>query len=89
MEKIKNIIRVLTFLKVSFDAKSTMDYKRLEILYNSTFFRDDDENANHLMGGDFLKLLQELKEKELIKLIRKSGYSITQKGIDYLKENKS
>ncbi|WP_046755959.1 hypothetical protein [Kordia jejudonensis] len=89
MKKIEGVDRILKFLKISFDAKSKMDYKRLEILYNSKLLLGDNEKINYVLGKDFLNLLNKSKENELIEFNSEFGYSITQKGIDFLEENKT
>lgn len=81
----KNKIRVLKVLETIHRAKSTIEYKRLDVLINTKLFNI--ENNEPLWGYELLNLLKEMKEEEFINQNQEQKYSITQKGLEYLEKN--
>jgi len=81
----ENKIRVLNVLETIYNAKSKIEGKRLEQLINTSLFNT--ENDEPLWARDLLKLLDEMKAVELIFQDEEKKYSITQEGLNYLKQS--
>lgn len=81
----ENRIRILMVLETIHRAKSQIEYKRLDILINTELFNK--ENDYPLWGYELLNLLKEMKKEELINQNMEQKYSITPKGLEYLKQH--
>ena len=81
----KNIIRVLEVLEKIHQAKSKIEYKRLDMFINTNLINI--ENDEPLWGRELLRLLDEMKKMKLIFQEGDKKYSITQQGLDYLEQN--
>ncbi|CAI9680499.1 MULTISPECIES: hypothetical protein [Elizabethkingia] len=76
MDKLK--IKILENLKLVVKGSNKLPLNNLEILVNSGL-------KEHLLGGQFIELLNTLKMEGLITSNENNWYfSITQKGLDYL-----
>jgi len=81
----ENKIRILKVLETIHKANSKIEGKRLEHLINTSLFST--ENDEPLWARELLKRLDEMKGIELIFQDEEKKYSITQKGLDYLKQH--
>lgn len=79
----ENNIRILKVLETIHKAKSKIELKRLEQLLNTNIFNK--ENDEPLWGGELLGLLNKLKSENKIQQDAQKKYSITQEGLNYLK----
>lgn len=74
-------IKVLRLLETSKKANSKISIDRIEKLINLN-------SSDRLIGGEFISFLEKLKKEELITSDENgSYYSITSKGLDYLKNH--
>jgi len=77
-------IRLLKVLETIHRANSKIEVKRLEQLLNTSLFNT--ENDEPLWGNELLALLNEMKGENKIFQDGEKKYSITQKGLEYLKQ---
>jgi hypothetical protein len=76
----KEKIRILKVLQSLYKSSPKIEYKRLEILVNTSLFNTEKEES--IWGGSLLQLLEEMKIENLITIYQ--GISITEKGLEYL-----
>lgn len=79
----ENKIRILKVLETIDKANSKIEGKRLEQLINTSLFSTESDEP--IWSRELLNLLDEMEREGLIFKDDEKKYSITQKGLSYLK----
>ncbi|WP_452221618.1 hypothetical protein [Lacinutrix salivirga] len=76
-------------LRMTYKAESKIEYKRFEILINSKLFNNEESVQKPIWGFELIEILENMQKEELISSDDSNWYySITNKGLDYLQQNK-